>query len=113
VIVTGAIASRFMHQKMQVPPCGKKARRMRHLPAISPLSLLHRTLSECLKPLKNIVNPEIVRGRIIAMAEYSDSEYVPEIKSTVYGVDSAIVLVVLAAAAFWLAVGTVVWLFIR
>ena len=70
-----------------------------------------------MKPLENIVNPEIVRGRIIAMAEYSDSDYVPEdyvpeIKSTVYGVDSAIVLVVLASAALWLAIGAVVWLFI-
>jgi len=47
------------------------------------------------------------------MAEYSDSEFVPEIKSTVYGIDTAIVLVVLASAAFWLSVAIGVWLFVR
>jgi len=47
------------------------------------------------------------------MADYSDSEYVPEIKSRVYGVDTAIILVILASAAFWLAVGMVVWLFVK
>ncbi|HWY66629.1 MAG TPA: hypothetical protein VNX61_15560 [Rhizomicrobium sp.] len=111
--MTGAIVGAVMHRKVRVPPCGKNARQMRHLPAISALPLLQRTFSERLKPLKNIVNSEIVRGRIITMAEYSDSEYVPEIKSTVYGVDSAIVLVVLAAAVFWLSIGAAVWFFIR
>jgi len=47
------------------------------------------------------------------MADYSDSEYVPEIKSTVYGIDSAIIIVVLASAAFWLSVAVAVWLFVR
>jgi hypothetical protein len=47
------------------------------------------------------------------MADYSDSEYVPEIKSTVYGVDTAIILVVLASAVFWLSVGLGVWLFVK
>ncbi len=46
------------------------------------------------------------------MADYSDSEVVPEIRSTVYGVDTAIIIVVLASAVFWLSVGTVVWLFV-
>jgi len=46
------------------------------------------------------------------MTEYSDS--VPPISrsSTVYGVDSAIVIVVFAAVLFWAAVGTAVWLFL-
>ena len=46
------------------------------------------------------------------MREYSDS--VPPIarSSTVYGVDSAIVIVVFAAVLFWAAVGTAVWLFL-
>jgi hypothetical protein len=47
------------------------------------------------------------------MVEYSDSEYVPEIKSTVYGIDTAIIIVVLASAAFWLSVAVAVWLFVR
>jgi len=47
------------------------------------------------------------------MVDYSDSEYVPEIKSTVYGIDTAIIIVVLASALFWLSVGTAVWLFVR
>jgi len=44
------------------------------------------------------------------MVDYSNS--VPPIKSTVYGVDSAIVIVVFAAVLFWTAVGTAVWLFL-
>jgi hypothetical protein len=75
--------------------------------------LLRRNRAERLKPAENMVNAEIVRGRIIPMADYSDSEFVPEIKSTVYGIDTAIVLVVLASAAFWLSVGVLVWLFMR
>ena len=46
------------------------------------------------------------------MTDYSDSKLAPEIKSTVYGIDIAIVIVVLASAVFWLSVGTVVWLFV-
>ncbi len=46
------------------------------------------------------------------MVDYSDSGYVPEIKSTVYGVDTAIILVILASAVFWIAIGTAVWLFL-
>jgi hypothetical protein len=75
--------------------------------------LLRRNHAERLKAAENMVNAEIVRGRIIPMADYSDSEFVPEIKSTVYGIDTAIVLVVLASAAFWLSVGVLVWLVMR
>jgi hypothetical protein len=48
---------------------------------------------------------------MIPMVDYSDS--VPPVTptSTVYGVDSAIVIVVSAALLFWAAVGTAVWLF--
>ena len=42
------------------------------------------------------------------MAQYSRN--VPAARSTVYGVDSAIVIVVFASALFWLAVGAAVWL---
>ena len=45
------------------------------------------------------------------MADYSDSDYVPQIRSTVYGIDIAIVTVVLVSAAFWLSVAIVVWLY--
>ena len=41
-----------------------------------------------------------------------DSAYVPETKSTVYGVDSAIVITVFAALAFWTLVGVAVWKFL-
>lgn len=46
------------------------------------------------------------------MSDYSDR--VPQVarSSTVYGVDSAIVIVVFAAMLFWAAVGTAVWLFL-
>ena len=60
----------------------------------------------------------IVRGRIIPMREISDSTYVPDsayvpqTKRTVAGVDSAIVIVVFAALAFWTLVGVVVWKFL-
>jgi hypothetical protein len=49
---------------------------------------------------------------MIPMVDYSDS--VPPIAptSTIYGVDSAIVIVVSAALLFWAAVGTAVWLFL-
>jgi len=46
------------------------------------------------------------------MADYSDSDYVPQIRSTVYGIDIAIVTVVLASAAFWLSIALVVWLYV-
>lgn len=45
------------------------------------------------------------------MADYSDR--VPEIRSTVYGIDSAIVIVVLASAGFWLSVGVMIWLYVH
>jgi hypothetical protein len=70
-------------------------------------------LSECLKPPENMVNAEkwSVEG-LVPMTDYSDSEYVPKIKSTVYGIDTAIVIVILASAAFWLSIGVAVWLFV-
>ena len=43
------------------------------------------------------------------MVDYSDS--VAEIKTTVYGIDTAILVVVFASAGFWIAVASVVWLF--
>jgi len=71
-----------------------------------------------LKCLLNMVNSvRIIRGRTIPMVDYSVdySGSVPpirntvSIRSTVYGVDSAIVIVVFAALLFWTAVGTAVW----
>jgi len=47
------------------------------------------------------------------MADYSDSDYVPEIKRTVYGIDSAIVIVILASASFWLSVAVMVWVYVQ
>jgi len=44
------------------------------------------------------------------MADYS--QRAPQIKSTVYGVDSAIVIVVFAALLFWASVGVVLWLYL-
>jgi hypothetical protein len=38
-----------------------------------------------------------------------DSAYAPETKSTVGGVDSAIVITVFAALAFWACVGMAIW----
>jgi hypothetical protein len=48
---------------------------------------------------------------MIPMVDYSDS--VPPVAptSTVYGVDSAIVIVVSAALFFWAAVGIALWLY--
>jgi hypothetical protein len=44
------------------------------------------------------------------MIEYSDGA--PQaIRSTVYGIDSALALVIFAAVAFWFAVGFAVWHF--
>jgi hypothetical protein len=45
------------------------------------------------------------------MVDCSDNGYAPEIKNTVYGVDTAIVTVVFASAAFWVSIGVAVWLF--
>jgi len=36
----------------------------------------------------------------------------PQIKTTVYGVDSAIVVVVFAALLFWASIGVVLWLYL-
>ena len=51
---------------------------------------------------------------MIPMVEYSVdySRNAPPIKSTVYGVDSAIVIVVFAALLFWTLVGTALWLYL-
>ena len=49
---------------------------------------------------------------MIRMTEYSDSVSPIARSSTVYGVDSAIVIVVFAALLFWTAIGTTVWLFL-
>ena len=49
---------------------------------------------------------------MICMSDYSDR--VPQVarSSTVYGVDSAIIIVVFAAVLFWAMVGITVWLFL-
>ncbi|HKQ44368.1 MAG TPA: hypothetical protein VJS47_03160 [Rhizomicrobium sp.] len=39
----------------------------------------------------------------------SDARYVPETKTTIAGIDSAIILVVFASAAFWMAVAAAIW----
>ena len=46
------------------------------------------------------------------MADYSEGA--PPLRSsvTIYGVDSAIVIVLFAALLFWAGVGTAVWLFL-
>jgi hypothetical protein len=44
------------------------------------------------------------------MVDYSDSA--AEIKTTVYGIDTAILAVVFASVAFWVSVGAAVWLFL-
>jgi len=45
------------------------------------------------------------------MADYSRSRSVAQDKTTIYGVDTAIVIVVFASVLFWLSVGVGVWLF--
>lgn len=40
------------------------------------------------------------------------SESASEIKSTIYGIDTAIVIVVFASAAFWISVAAAVWLLV-
>ena len=47
------------------------------------------------------------------MADYSDSDYVPEIKSTVYGIDTALLIVILASAGCWASIGVMVWYYVR
>jgi hypothetical protein len=44
------------------------------------------------------------------MVDYSEGA--SQIKTTVYGVDSAIVIVVFAALLFWASVGTALWLYL-
>lgn len=44
------------------------------------------------------------------MVDYSDSA--AEIKTTVYGIDTAILAVIFASAAFWISVASAVWLFL-
>jgi hypothetical protein len=51
------------------------------------------------------------------MTDYSESTYVPDstyapeikLKSTVFGIDIAILVVVFSALAFWAAVGVTLW----
>ena len=45
------------------------------------------------------------------MADYYRSRSVVQDKTTIYGVDTAIVIVVFASTLFWLSVGVAVWLF--
>ena len=47
---------------------------------------------------------------MIAVVDYT--QRAPQIKTTVYGVDSAIVIVVFAALLFWASVGLVLWLYL-
>ena len=42
--------------------------------------------------------------------DYSDSA--PSIKTTTFGVDTAIVIVLFAALLFWASVGTAIWLYL-
>jgi len=51
---------------------------------------------------------------MIPMVDYSVdySGSAPPEKSTVYGVDSAIVIVLFAALLFWASVGTAIWLYL-
>ena len=44
------------------------------------------------------------------MVDYTEGG--PLVRSTVYGVDSAIVIVVFAALLFWASVGMVFWLYL-
>ena len=47
---------------------------------------------------------------MIAVVDYT--QRAPQIKTTVYGVDSAIVVVVFAALLFWASIGVVLWLYL-
>ena len=44
------------------------------------------------------------------MVDYT--QRAPQIKTTVYGVDSAIVIVVFAALLFWASIGIALWLYL-
>jgi hypothetical protein len=46
------------------------------------------------------------------MADYSDSRYVTQSKSTVYGIDTPLAIVIFASALFWLSVGVLVWMLV-
>src|SRR5262245_7603678 len=101
-----------MHEKVCASACEKKPCPVNGLAPIFGFPLLHRSFEKRLKPAKNMVNRKNCPWKDYrAMADYSDSEYVPEIKSTVYGIDTALVIVILASAGFWLSVGAAVWLF--
>jgi hypothetical protein len=45
------------------------------------------------------------------MTDYSNNS-AAEIKTTVYGIDTAILVVVFASVVFWVSVGGAVWLFL-
>jgi len=49
---------------------------------------------------------------MICMSDYSNRVPQAARASTVYGVDSAIVIVVSAALIFWASVGAAIWLFL-
>jgi hypothetical protein len=46
------------------------------------------------------------------MSDYSRSRYVAQDKSTVYGIDTALLIVILASTLFWLSVGVLVWMLV-
>ena len=46
------------------------------------------------------------------MSDISRSRYVAQDKSTVYGIDTALVIVIFASALFWLSIGVLVWLLV-
>ena len=46
------------------------------------------------------------------MSDYSRSRYAVQDKSTVYGIDTALVIVIFASALFWLSIGVLVWLLV-
>jgi hypothetical protein len=63
------------------------------------------------KSPENMVNSAILSVEGSLMADYSRSRSVAQDKTTIYGVDTAIVIVVFASTLFWLSVGVAVWLF--
>jgi hypothetical protein len=46
------------------------------------------------------------------MSDYSRSRYAVQDRSTVYGIDTALVIVIFASALFWLSIGVLVWLLV-
>jgi hypothetical protein len=60
---------------------------------------------------ENMVNSARLSVEGSFMADYSRSTSVAQDKTTIYGVDTAIVMVVFASALFWLSVGLAAWLF--